>query len=82
MHLTPCAQKGPKKTLRFFFIAFELGIVFCSPCQGEQNTMLSSKAIKKYQMFFFGPFWAQGVICWWLVKPITGQTPPTAATLE
>jgi hypothetical protein len=21
-------------------------------------------------------------ICWWLVKPITGQAPPTAATLE
>jgi hypothetical protein len=62
-HLTPCAQKGPKKTLRFFFIAFELGIVFFSPCQGVQNTKLSSKAKKKYQMFFFGPFWAQGVTC-------------------
>jgi hypothetical protein len=60
-YITPCAQKGPKKTLRYFFIAFELGIVFCSPCQGEKNTRLSSKAIKKYQMFFFGPFWAQGV---------------------
>jgi hypothetical protein len=29
--VTPCAQKGPKKNLRYFFIAFELSIVFCSP---------------------------------------------------
>ena len=25
------SQKGPKKTLRYFLIAFELSIVFCSP---------------------------------------------------
>jgi hypothetical protein len=37
--ITPCPQKGTKKTYENFFIAFEL--------QGEQNTMLSSKAIKQ-----------------------------------
>jgi hypothetical protein len=31
-HITPSPQKGPKKTLRCFFIAFELSIVLCSPC--------------------------------------------------
>jgi hypothetical protein len=31
INTTPCAQKGPQKTLRFFF-AFELSIVFCPPC--------------------------------------------------
>jgi hypothetical protein len=56
MQITPCPPKGPKKTLRYFFIAFELGIVFCSPCQGEQNTMLSSKAKKKIKCFFSGLF--------------------------
>jgi hypothetical protein len=62
-HITPSAQKGPKKNPEIFFIAFELSIVFCSPWQGEQNTMPSSKAIKKYLGFFFGPFWAEGVTC-------------------
>jgi hypothetical protein len=32
LHITPCAQKGTKKNYEIFFIAFELGIVFCSPC--------------------------------------------------
>jgi hypothetical protein len=31
-HITPCAQKGTKKTYEIFFIAFELSIVLCSPC--------------------------------------------------
>jgi hypothetical protein len=30
-HITPCPQKGTKKTYEIFFIAFELSIVFCSP---------------------------------------------------
>jgi hypothetical protein len=29
----------------------------------KQNTVLSSKAIKKYHKVFFWPFWGQGVIC-------------------
>jgi hypothetical protein len=55
-HFTPSAQKGPKKNPIYIFFAFELGIVFCSPCQGEQNTMLSSKAIKNISGFFSGLF--------------------------
>jgi hypothetical protein len=47
-YITPCPQKGTKKTYENFIIAFELSIVFCFPWQGEQNTMLSSKAIKKF----------------------------------
>jgi hypothetical protein len=57
-YVTPSAQKGPKKN-ETFFIAFELSIVFCSPWQGEQNTMPSSKAIKKY-LVFFRAFWGRG----------------------
>jgi hypothetical protein len=49
--LTPSPQKGPKKALRYFFIAFELGIVYCSP----------GKAIKTYHLVYFGPFWGEGV---------------------
>jgi hypothetical protein len=30
--------------------------------QGEQNTMLSSKAIKQFSGFFPHPFWAEGVV--------------------
>jgi hypothetical protein len=30
--ITPCAQKGTKKTYEIFFIAFELSIVLGSPC--------------------------------------------------
>jgi hypothetical protein len=56
MHITPCPQKAkrPEKNHLIFFIAFELSIVFCSPWQGEQNTMPSSKAIKKNLKFFSG----------------------------
>jgi hypothetical protein len=63
VHITPSPQKGPKKTLRYFFIDFELGIVLCYPCQGEQSTVLSSKAEEEKKMVFFGPFWGEGVIC-------------------
>jgi hypothetical protein len=31
-NITPSPQKGPKKTYENFLIAFELSIVFCSPC--------------------------------------------------
>jgi hypothetical protein len=57
----PAPKKARKKTFGIFIIAFELSIVFCSPWQGEQSAMPSSKAIKKDLKFFFGPFWAQGV---------------------
>jgi hypothetical protein len=38
-HITPCPQKGQKKTLSYFFIAFELSIVLCSPplTRGTKN---------------------------------------------
>jgi hypothetical protein len=42
----PAPKKARKKTQRM---------------QGEQNTVHSSKATKK-TLFFFWPFWAQGVI--------------------
>ena len=44
IHVTPCPQKGPKKTYEIFFIAFELSIVFCFPWN------------KKNLVGFFGPF--------------------------
>jgi hypothetical protein len=49
----PAPKKARKKPFDFFFFAFKLSIVFCSPWQGEQNTMPGSKA-KKISRFFSG----------------------------
>jgi hypothetical protein len=45
----PAPKKARKKPFDIFLL------------QGEQKTMPSSKAIKKYLKVFFGPFWGQGV---------------------
>jgi hypothetical protein len=75
VHITPSAQKGQKKTCSYFFIAFVMSTVFCSSCQGEQNTMLSSNAIKKYEQVFFWPFWAEAEGVTWAIgiQRVNGQ---------
>jgi hypothetical protein len=46
---SPCHALSPKRAQK-------------KPWQGKQNTMLSSKAIKKISLVFLGPFWGQGVM--------------------